>query len=229
MKLEDLKSVWKTAANQNADSNSLNSEEIKAMLSKRSMSIIEKINVNVKIGLAIIFTIIVLMIADNAVMTPVYQSWMDSYINQTIEIPGWIMTLSYVQIALAIVGCIYFWTCYNRVNKKNISSENIKQSLEGFILVFVNLKKLTKLFLFFFAVVLGISMTTGLYIGMQASVNGDAPTISVYLMIFGIGLAMFGLILAGVYKLLQLAFRRLFGRYLSKLYAYQEELNGIED
>ncbi|MCL3779956.1 hypothetical protein EMN47_06090 [Prolixibacteraceae bacterium JC049] len=228
MKLEDLKSVWKAAASRDANKKSLDSEEIKSMLSKRSMSIIEKINVNVKIGFVIILAIILLMIADNAVMAPVYQSWIDNYVNQPIEIPGWIITLSYVQIALAIVGCIYFWVCYNRVNRKNISSENIKQSLKSFIDVFVNLKKLTKVFLLFFAVVLAISMTTGLYIGLQASSNMANVTTSSYLMIFGIGAALFSLIVFGVFKVLQLIFRRLFGKYLSKLYAYQEELKDIE-
>lgn len=225
MDLENLKSVWKEANTRKESGAELDAEQIMAMLSKRSRSIIEKIDLNVKVGFGIMCLLIILMLADSTVLGSVYETWIEDITHQSIEIPSWILVLGYLQIALAILGCVTFGVNYKKTRYRNITSENMKEALTGYIKIFSTLKRMTKILLAIFAIILGLGLATGLHTGLKMSLNEVSTTI--YLLVAAVGLLMFVLIMTGVYKLLQMSFKRLFGQYLKKLNSCLSELDGI--
>lgn len=79
MELRDLKQTWdKMSVGKELDEN-----QLKGMLSKRTKSLIERIERNIKIGFFVLFILILFVVLDDYILSPMLME-------NVISIPGWV-------------------------------------------------------------------------------------------------------------------------------------------
>ncbi|MDP4185955.1 MAG: hypothetical protein Q8862_12445, partial [Bacteroidota bacterium] len=70
MKFDELKSIWEQASQQKSGHPDLQKEDILVLLKTRTRSIVEKIDLNIRIGFLILVGMIIYLFIDNFIFTP---------------------------------------------------------------------------------------------------------------------------------------------------------------
>ncbi len=227
MKIEDLQKAWVKYSSK--DNIHLDEKSLEEMLGKRTKSLIERIDRNVKIGFVVLLGLILYNLVDYFV---VYPNLTDATGLQ-IEVPVWIMAIDLLSMLFIILTFIYFAVSYYRV--KNQCSDSC--SLKDTLIRIIGILKLYKS-LFFFALVIilvstSISFVFGLYYGISVKANEYGLTIAetgggqlAFTIMFG--LVVLILLTGGIFLLFRWGFRKLYGNYLLKLKHTLKELTEIE-
>ena len=224
MELEDLRSVWQQASDREAGKKALDAEQIKNLLGKQTRSIVDKIDLNIKISFGLILAMIVYFFLEQYILTPQFSTFVP------VEIPKWVSISNAVSYVLVIAVFIYFWTCYRKIDTKSISTKNLKESL---ISLLKALHIFNKLFYFTLVIVLlliGITFTAGMYMGIEYNMQEMEMELSTgkVLLMIGLGLAALSFFLWVFYSIYKWIFNRLYGRYLVQLEDTLKELNETE-
>ncbi len=226
MELTDLKKTWdKLASNRELDEN-----QLKAMLSKRTKNLIELIERNIKIGFALLFALILLIVLNDFLISPM----MMEEISQNITIPNWLLFLSVFSNTLIFTTFIYFAIKYYRVKKSCNVSCNLKDTLTKTIDTLNIYRRLFYLALISMTVTMALGFITGLYQGSFAELENQGISFSEIqmdqlILTIVIGLVFLFIIVGGIFIFLRWGFRKLYGNYIQKLKLTLKELTEIDE
>lgn len=226
MELELLKKTW----NKMPSDSQLDESQLKTMLGKRTKSLTDRIDRNIKIGFAILFVLILVFALDDFLLSPFL---LDENV-QNIEIPPWLTFLGVFGNAMIFFTFIYFAIKYYRVKKSCDMICNLKETLVKIIDTLKIYQTMFYLALFSLLVAIGSGFATGMYRGVLnlASEKGipleevQTNQIIVYILI---GFVVLLLLTGTVFISLRWGFRKLYGNYINKLKLTLKELQEIED
>lgn len=226
MDLENLKKTWdKLPATEQLDEN-----QLKQMLGKRTKSLIDRIDRNIKIGLVVLFVLILIFALDDFLLSPL----MIESLNENISVPGWLLFLGIFSNALILTTFIYFVIKYYRVKKSCDTVCDLKETLKKIIGTLKIYQTMFYLALATLLVAIGLGFITGMYTGFSDKVKQLGIPITEVETGGLIGTVLIGLVIlvilvGGIFILLRWGFRKLYGNYLEKLKLTLRELQEIED
>jgi hypothetical protein len=226
MDLENLKKAWEKLPTEKQ----LDENQLMRMIGHRTKSLIETIDRNIKIGVGILFVLIVIFAIDDLILSPVLMK----EFGENLDIPGWVLFISVFSNFLIILTFIFFVIKYYRVKKSCDMNCNLKETLVKIIDTLKIYQTMFYLALVTFLFAIGTGFVTGMYRGFRevvqekgmvlAEVQGDKIAL-----VLLIGLLILILITGVVFFFLRWGFRKLYGNYIHKLKLTLQELQEIED
>ncbi len=226
MDLENLKKTWDKLPTEKQ----LDESQLRKMIGHRTKSLLERIDLNIKIGFGILFVLIVIFALDDLILSPILMK----EFGENLDIPGWVLFISVFSNFLIITTFIYFVIKYYRVKKSCDMNCNLKETLVKIINTLQIYQTMFYLALATFLLAIGTGFVTGMYKGfldgvqekgmVLAEVQGDKIAL-----VFLIGLFILILITGLVFFFLRWGFRKLYGNYIHKLKLTLRELQEIED
>jgi len=226
MDLENLKKTW----NKLPSDNQLDEDQLRKMLGKRTRNLMDRIDLNIKIGFGVLFVLIAIFALDDYLLSPL----MLDKLSENINIPGWLTFLSVFSNALIFTTFIYFVIKYYRVKKSCDTVCDLKVSLIKIIDTLKIYQTLFYLALVALLVAIGSGFVTGMYRGFLDVVNEKGIPLEEIqtnqkIIIVLIGLSILILITGAVFVFLRWGFRKLYGNYIYKLKLTLQELQEIDD
>lgn len=199
------------------------------MLRKRTSSLIERIDRNIKIGFVLLFVLILLFILDDFVFSPHIVNAM----GDGIKIPGWLLFINVFSYALILTTFIYFVLQYRRAKESCDVNCNLRKTLQKIIKILQLYQRLFYLALITFSVAVAISFISGLFMGMEISATDNGMLLSEIpfnqmLIIIVVGLVVLTLLVGGIFLFMRWGFRKLYGNYILKLKLTLNELNEVD-
>ncbi len=226
MDLNDLKNTWK----QISTGRELDETQLHQMLSKRTSSLIERIDRNIKIGFAVLFVLILVFAFDDFLVSP---EWMNS-MTKGVEIPSWLIFLSVFANMLILTTFVYFVVKYQRVKRSCDINCNLRETLKKIIDTLLLYQRLFYLALATFMVAVGLNFISGFYEGLNLEnpeFSGQIAEIDTFkfVLTIALGLVILILLVGGFFLILRWGFRKLYGNYIQKLKATLSELDGVDE
>ncbi len=224
MELTDLKKTWdKMSANRELDE-----DQLKAMLRKRTKSLIDRVERNIKIGFVVLTALFLLITLDEFIVSPM----MMEEIKMTV--PKWLLFLDIFSNALVFTTFIYFVIKYYRVKRSCDASSDLQDTLRKTIDTLNLYRRLFYLALIFLTFTMALGFITGLYQESILELEKQGMTFSEIILhqLFleiGIGVAFIVIVVGGIFVFLRWGFRRLYGNYYFKLKGTLKELQEIEE
>jgi hypothetical protein len=226
MDLEKLKKTWDKLPSENQ----LDENQLSKMLRKKTKSLIERIDRNIKIGFGVLFLLILFFAFDDYLISPLI---MDNF-NESVDIPRWIIFLSVFSNTLIFTTFIYFVIKYYRVKRSCDANCDLKETLIKIIDTLKIYQRLFYLTLVTLLVAIGSEFLTGMHKGFLLSLreNGvelaDINTEKIVVVVL-IGLLILTIITGVVFLALRWGFKKLYGNYINKLKLTLKELEESED
>ena len=226
MDLKDLKKTWdKLGAKKQLDE-----DQLKNMLGKRTKSLIEKIDRNIKIGFILLFVLILVFALDDFLFSPL----MIEGVSENLKIPDWLIFLGVFSNTLIFTTFIYFVIKYYRVKRKCDISCNLKETLEKIIDTLKIYQRLFYLALITLLFAMGSGFVSGMYNGFIDGIQEQGlPSYEInidqLLIAILIGLIILILTVGGIFLFMRWGFRRLYGNYIHKLKLTLKELHEIDE
>ncbi len=226
MELKDLKTTWEKLEAKKE----LNEDDILKMLQKRTRSLIERIDRNIKIGFVVLFFLILIFALDDILFSPLLVKG----VSEDLAIPQWLIFLSVFSNALIFTTFIYFVIKYYRVKKHSDLGMQLKETLVKIIDTLKIYQRLFYLALITLLFAMASGFITGLYKGFlkgveqQGLIFSQVPRDELVLPVL-IGLAILIVTIGGIFLVLRWGFRRLYGNYINKLKLTLIELEEIDE
>jgi hypothetical protein len=226
MELKDLKKTWeKMSAGRELDEN-----QLREMLSKRTKSLIERIDRNIKIGFVVLFVLILLFAFDDFVLSPQLVKNM----TQGVNMPNWVVFLGVFANTLIITTFIYFVIKYYRVKRSCDVVCELRETAKKIMDTLVLYQRLFYLALVTFMVAVGLSFVSGLYEGVNANIQDQGAQLAdidtqQLILIIVIGILVLSIIVGGIFIFLRWGFRRLYGNYINRLKTTLQELDELDE
>jgi heme/copper-type cytochrome/quinol oxidase subunit 2 len=226
MELKDLKKTWeKMSAGRELDEN-----QLREMLSKRTKSLIERIDRNIKIGFLVLFVLILLFAFDDFVLSPQLVKNM----TQGVNMPNWVVFLGVFANTLIITTFIYFVIKYYRVKRSCDVVCELRETAKKIMDTLVLYQRLFYLALVTFMVAVGLSFVSGLYEGVNANIQDQGAQLAdidtqQLILIIVIGILVLSIIVGGIFIFLRWGFRRLYGNYINRLKTTLQELDELDE
>jgi len=226
MDLDDLKNTWK----QISTGRDLDEKQLHQMLSRRTTSLIERIDRNIKIGFAVLFVLILVFAFDDFLFSP---EWMKN-LTKEVEIPTWLVFISVFANVLILTTFVYFVLKYYRVKRSCDVNCNLRETLKKIIDTLLLYQRLFYLALATFMVAVGLNFVTGFYEGLNLEnpeFGGQFAEIDTvkFALTIALGLVLLTLLVGGFFLVLRWGFRKLYGNYILKLKATLSELDGVDE
>ncbi|MCL1821769.1 MAG: hypothetical protein FWG22_02985 [Prolixibacteraceae bacterium] len=219
MKMKDLKKAWSQVSADNDGRDKLTEEKIQAMLSKRTSSLIERIDKNLKTGFVIVFVLIIFTVLGEIIFRKLSpESYLDS------KIPQWIIVASGIFNIFILGVFLFIFFKYLQVKKRGLISGNLRKTLKKMISLLTMYKRLLSMALFIVVILFAAAFMTGVYIGLGANKPDIATTIG----LMSICVLIFALVALMFYLLLRWIFHKAYGAYLTKLKKTLKELDELE-
>ncbi len=226
MDLKDLKKTWdKLSAGKDLDEN-----QIKELLGKRTKTLIERIDRNIKIGFVVLFVLIFAFAFDDFFFSPLISKG----VSENLEIPKWLLFLGVFSNTLIFTTFLFFVIKYYRVRRSCDVMCNLRETLLKIIDTLSIYRRLFYLALITLLLAMGSGLVTGMYEGFLDGVQQKGVSLSeihpgqLILPIF-IGIVVLALLVGGFFLILRWGFRRLYGNYIDKLKLTLVELEEIEE
>jgi hypothetical protein len=231
MELEELKSAWDKISSENEKKLQLNEQEIQSLLEKRTFDITKKIGRNIRIGMVIILAWICLWFSLNFIITPVFEKYIDKS-KLSDKLMDWSFALEVFTYLLVIATIVIFWIRYNRIEKRNINSINLKSKLTSLIQILNSYKTMFYIVLIIILLFITVAFSSGFVTEFNDHSISSQSAISHYSFFEWIIIAVsflltLGIFIAIYYFLFNLFFNRLYGRYLKQLKNTLHELNEV--
>ncbi len=225
MKFDDLKTIWQQASQQEVESKELSSSEILSLLKKKTWGIVEKLDLNIRLGFLILFLMLGYLFVDYFVFSPFLLKRIPLHISYYEQLE----LLDLFVYVIALVCFIVFWVSYRKIDTKNITVLNLKESILHIVGALNLFRKLFYLTLGLFLVCSAVDFFAGLRTGLELglSMHGLSlarMTLSFFIFAYAFGTIVLALIVFGYYALVNWVFNRLYGQYLKKLKATLAEL-----
>jgi p-aminobenzoyl-glutamate transporter AbgT len=168
MDINDLRKAWKKMSDNAPDRKELTEDKIRELLSTRTASLMERIDRNIRIGLAVLFFTIVLIIIWDFLLI---RGSGISRENQ-MQIPLWV-TLLDRGINFLIFGLfLVFVIRYHQIRVRCKDGCNLRQALERVIKILVTYKRLFVFALVIFLLSSATGYIAGFYKGIHLQDSG---------------------------------------------------------
>lgn len=226
MELDKLKKTWEKMS----AVKELDETQLREMLHKRTKSLIERIDRNIKIGFAVLFVLILLFAFDDFLVSPQLLKDM----TQGVDMPDWLMFLGVFSNTLIMTTFVYFVIKYYRVKRTCDVTCELRETLKKIIETLLLYQRLFYLALATFMVAVALTFVSGVYEGgrLQFESSGaqltDVDTQQLALIIV-LGIIALSLIVGGIFLFLRWGFRKLYGNYINKLKTTLKELENLEE
>ncbi|MDP4206110.1 MAG: hypothetical protein Q8859_08950 [Bacteroidota bacterium] len=225
MKFDELKSIWEQASQQKSGHPDLQKEDILVLLKTRTRSIVEKIDLNIRIGFLILVGMIIYLFIDNFIFTPLL-------VKRVPESGSYVYALGildFINYFIAFGFFVYFWVSYRKINPHSINNKNLKEALQSIVRALNIFRRLFYVALLFFLVSLAIGFIAGFITGFRMKLESlglSLASLSFWRISLAllVGILVLGAISYGVFALINWIFNRLYGQYLHKLKATLKEL-----
>ena len=224
MELNELKKTWSKMT----PSKELDESQLHTMLSKRTKSLIERIDRNIRIGFIILLGLIVLFTFDDIFYS---QETLESSLSKT-PLPKWNTFLSVFVNVLIVTSFLYFAIKYYLVKRHCDVTCDLKGTLTKIIETLTLYQRLFYLTLASIIITMLSAFTTGMYIGLhqKAETQGlhieEMEAINLFIPILFSILVI--VLIGGVFLFLRWGFRKLYGNYIKKLKATLRELEELD-
>jgi hypothetical protein len=226
MEFKDLKSAWDKYSSQEVDKHHLGKESIHELLRTKTKTLVDRIDRNLRIGMAILLAFIAYIFVDDLVISKIK-------IIESIEYPTWLYPLDIFTNTLIVTTYLFFVIRYIKIKRSFSVDLQLKDFLTGILDTLKTYRRLFYLAVIILIINIMVSFTAGLYLGIKYNASkfpGGLENISVskIFTIIGVGLLFLLPMIAGTFFLLRWGFNRLYGRYLIKLNETLQELNESE-
>lgn len=226
MDLKDLKNTWDKISTVKQ----LDETQLRKMLGKRTKSLIERIDRNIRIGFMVLFVLILLFAFDDFLVSP---QMMNSMTNG-VDIPAWLIFINYFSNALIFMTFVYFVIKYYRVKHTCDLTCDLRETLKKIIETLLLYQRLFYLALVIFMVAIGLTFVSGMYYGEKLKLEDSGAQFAdidkqQLVLIIVIGILVLSVIVGGIFLFLRWGFRRLYGNYISKLKTTLGELEELGD
>ncbi len=231
MDLDKLKSTWNKISSENEKKLQLKEEDIQSLLEKRTLDITQKIGRNIRVGIAIILAWVFLGSIFEFVVSPMF----DSYVKDEIlsdKLLFWLYMLEVGGYVLVFASAILFWLRYNKIEKQNTNSVNLRSKLTMLIGIINSYRTMFYIILAIILLFVSINFSVGFVTGIKIQavdpgINIQAISIFKWILIASAFLLALGAFIAIYYFLFSLFFKRLYGRFLEQLKATLQELDDV--
>ena len=226
MDLKELKKTWHKLS----IGKDLNENQIKELLGKRTKTLIERIDRNIKIGFVVVFVLIFAFAFDDFFFSPLISKG----VSENLEVPKWLLFLGVFSNTLIFTTFLFFVIKYYRVRRSCDVMCNLRETLLKIIDTLSIYRRLFNLAIITLLLAMGSGFVTGMYKGFLNGVQqkgvslSDIQTGQLILPIF-IGIVVLALLIGGFFLILRWGFRRLYGNYIDKLKLTLIELKEIEE
>ena len=224
MDLKDLKKTWE----QISPGRELDEVQLRHMLGRRTTSLIERIDRNIKIGFGLLFILILIFVFDDFLVSPRLVSSMP----QGVPIPQWLVFLAVFSNTLIFTTFLYFVIKYYRVKRSCDLDCDLRETLQKIIDTLILYQRLFYLALVTLMVNIGSAFITGLYSGEKLKLENQGAQLTdidpqqLFLVVV-IGLIILVILVGSIFLILRWGFRKLYGNYIQKLKATLNELEEI--
>lgn len=231
MELDELKSAWNKYNQSEETKRNISANEVDQMLTVQTRDITYKIGKNIRIGVGIVLAWVVLGIASNFVITPLFNKILDKPY-MTDSLLDWSLFTDVCSYVLILITILIFWFRYTNIEKRTITDANLNDTLTRLIAIVKSYKKMFYIVLCILLFYITVAFSSGFFLETtyQLHENGkelNGLSFSNWLVIilgFSLSLGIF----LGVYILLfNIFFKRLYGRYLNKMESTLKELNEV--
>jgi len=231
MELDELKSAWNKMSSENEKKLQLNEGEIQNLLGKRTRDITEKIGRNIRIGMIIVLGWVCLWLTIDFIFTPIFNKYLDGD-DISKGLMDWSFILEIFVYVLIIATIIIFWIRYNRIEKQNIYSTDLKSKLSLHIKILDSYKTMFYIVLIIILFYIAIAFSSGFIAKLTSPTDelqlniATIPFIKWVIMAV-VFLFILGIFIAIYYFLFNFFFNRLYGRYLKQLKMTLKELDEV--
>jgi hypothetical protein len=227
MDLKDLKSAWDTYSSQEVDKHRLGKETIHELLKNRTKTLVDRIDRNIWIGIAVFGAFIIYILLDYFFLNP-YLSQI--IIPKDIEYPKWLDPLDVFSTVLIVTTYLFFVFRYLRVRRSFLADTQLKDLLIGILDTVKTYQRMFYLAVIILLINVAVSFATGFYQGVKLQagiVSGGIENLTTtkILVLIVVCLVFLSLIVALLFLLLRWGFNKLYGRYLVKLNETLHELD----
>ncbi len=227
MDIKDLKSAWNMYSSQEVDKHRLGKESIHELLKNQTKSLVDRIDRNIRIGMAVLLVYIAYIIIDDLYLSKLL-------IKDPIQYPSWMIPMDVFSNVLIVTTYLFFVVRYLRIKRSFSPDTHLKDLLTGILDTIKTYRRMFYLAVAILLINMIVSFSAGLYQGVKF--NADATgtgienlTTSKILSIIGIGLAILIPFIAITFFLLRWGFNRLYGRYEIRLNETLQELDETAD
>jgi len=221
MGIRDIQETWGRLSANSSERLMLNEEQIKAMLGKRSKSLMERIDFNIRIGFFVLLGIILLIFSYDF-----YNS--SAGLNGgrlKVEIPGWLLVIDYCTDILMAAIFIAFFYQYSKIRRFCKNGCDLRHSLLKVIGILTQYQRLFTVAL----VIVMLSSATGFIAGYYTSIHLNRTSEGFLIPVIMIGILLIALITCFLFLLLRGLFRKVYGNYLAQLRETLAELDELEE
>ena len=231
MELKDLKSAWDTYSSQEMDKHRLGKESIHELLKKRTQTLVDRIDRNIRIGMAVLGLYIVYLLLDYLFLTAYFSKII---IHEVIEYPKWLEPLDVFSTALIITTYLFFVIRYLKIKSSFSIHLQLKDLLLGIQETLKTYRRMFYLAVVILLINIVVSFIAGVYQGLKFKADSISDgiinlTTSQTLKIVGISLLFIVPLIAGSFFVLRWGYNKLYGRYLVKLDETLLELDESEN
>jgi len=216
---EDLRKIWSRITADSSGQPMLDETQIRAMLKKRSGSLMEKIDFNIRVGFYILLTTVVFIIAWDVLGFTGHISGGSIQSN----VPGWLLILDFVSNIVIVTLFITFFLHYFRVRRLCREHCDIRHALMKVIGILTLYQRLFVVLLF----IIMISSATGFTAGYFASIRENQTSEGFLIPVILFGVVLIALLTWLIFKLLRWVFRKIYGNYLDQLRKTLAELDEL--
>ncbi len=219
MEIKELQEAWKQLSVDSSAKQMLDEGQIRAMLGKRTRSLMERIDINIRIG----FTIILLFIVAILIYDFRNNSTFMDNAGQNAGIPGWLIVLDSIVDLLIVSVFVTFIIHYYKTRRQCRNTCDIRHTLMKIIGVLSLYQRL-------FSMALGIILlasATGFVFGFYTSIHNNHTAEGFLFPVLIFGLLFLIMLKYLVFLLFRLMFRRIYGNYLSQLKETLKELDEL--
>lgn len=219
MDIKDLRKAWNSLTAKSSEQRMLNEEQIRSMLGRRTTTLLDRIDRNVRIGLILLLAVVVVLGVAEFLPLMVRNSGEPL----TGEIPAWLRTIDLGVSLLIITLFIAFSLHYRKMRNTCRQVCDLRHTLMKIIGVLTLYRRLFGLAL----IIILLESGTGFTAGFFTSVTQNHTLEGFFIPTLVMGLLLILLITGFLFLLLRWAFRKVYGNYLDQLRATLAELDDL--
>jgi hypothetical protein len=220
MGIGDIQEAWSRLSADSSGKRMLNEEQIRNMLGKRSRNLMERIDLNIRIGFFVLLVIIIAIFSYDIV----HSSGKFISGQNNIEIPGWLLILDLITNILILGIFVTFFIHYfktRRLCRNNCDLRHALLKVIGILTLYQRLFTVT-------LVIIMLSSATGFVAGYYTSIHNNQTSEGFLIPVIAIGVLLIALLTWLLFLLFRWIFRRIYGNYLSQLRETLAELDELE-
>lgn len=215
MELKDLKSAWTAYSSQELDKHQLGKENIHELLKNRTKTLVDRIDRNIRIGMAVILIFIAYVIIDDFYLSKLILS-------ESVRYPAWMVPMDVFSNVIIVTTYLFFVFRYWKIKQSFLPDTQLKDLLTGILDTIKTYRRMFYLAVVILLINMVVSFIAGLYQGVKIRTGAineglESITMSRLLIIILVGLAFLIPLIAVTFFLLRWGFNKLYGKYLIKL------------